>query len=300
MKTRRLKGLRDILDAADIFLLDQWSVLHNGAFAFPETLEATRFLKKASKIVGYISNSSKSAKSTERFLTAIGYEKGTHYDFSVTSGSELDRSFAENRAIFSSGPPGQSYYLFGWDNHEKLNPDFKRFRVMNLEQASFILCAGVGSDMTLQRSQAILEKAKKLEIPLVCSNPDKISLDVLGNSQMCPGAIADLYERMGGETVWFGKPYAAIYDSCAELGDFSYGAKVVAIGDSLKHDIAGGNLAGAQTILIETGAHWMDISEGASLKDADSIDDASCDSRLQDICEDLDIFPDFTMRRLRF
>jgi ribonucleotide monophosphatase NagD (HAD superfamily) len=50
---------------------------------------------------------------------------------------------------------------------------------------------------------------------------------------------------------WIGKPHAAIYHhALARLGN---PARVLCVGDSAEHDVAGGRGAGLSTLLIMTG-----------------------------------------------
>lgn len=66
-----------------------------------------------------------------------------------------------------------------------------------------------------------------------------------------PGAIAALYEELGGQVTWIGKPYPSIYQHAAKLiGDSK---RILCIGDSAEHDVAGGRNAGFATLLIMTG-----------------------------------------------
>ena len=88
------------------------------------------------------------------------------------------------------------------------------------------------------------------QLPAICCNPDKLMLTRHG-LQPAPGAIASLYEEMGGKVEWIGKPYPAIYRAALAL--IGNPERVLAIGDSAEHDVAGGRRAGASTLLVRTG-----------------------------------------------
>ena len=59
--------------------------------------------------------------------------------------------------------------------------------------------------------------------------------------EWCAGALAQLYTEMGGESLYFGKPYPPIYDLArrrlAALGLSD--ARIICIGDGIKTDIQG-------------------------------------------------------------
>ena len=58
-----------------------------------------------------------------------------------------------------------------------------------------------------------------ITLPALCCNPDKLMLTPQG-LMPAPGAIAALYEELGGTVSWIGKPYPAIYREAARrIGD---------------------------------------------------------------------------------
>ena len=54
---------------------------------------------------------------------------------------------------------------------------------------------------------------------------------------------------------WHGKPYPSVYDSCLTLLGIAERRNVLAIGDSLRTDIAGAAGAGIDSLLIAGGVH---------------------------------------------
>jgi HAD superfamily hydrolase (TIGR01459 family) len=89
-----------------------------------------------------------------------------------------------------------------------------------------------------------------LTIPAICCNPDKLMLSPTGLLP-APGALAALYEEMGGTVTWIGKPYPEIYrEAMMLIGNPEH---VLCIGDSAEHDVAGGRTAGLATLLVMTG-----------------------------------------------
>jgi ribonucleotide monophosphatase NagD (HAD superfamily) len=75
----------------------------------------------------------------------------------------------------------------------------------------------------------------------------------------CAGAIAKLYEELGGEARIAGKPYKAIYraalsEAKAVRGNFDL-ARVIAIGDGMPTDVKGAQDAGFDLLYISAGIH---------------------------------------------
>ena len=93
---------------------------------------------------------------------------------------------------------------------------------------------------------------------MICTNPDLI-VDRGNTQEYCAGSIAKLFEKIGGEVVYFGKPYKEVYDMCFNLDE-----KVLAIGDNLRTDIKGANNLNIDCIFISDGVHrneFQDVSE---------------------------------------
>ena len=84
---------------------------------------------------------------------------------------------------------------------------------------------------------------------LICTNPDLIVYR--GNKEeYCAGSVAKVFENLGGEVIYFGKPYPEIYNNCVKGRE-----KVLAIGDNLNTDIKGANNMNYDSLLIIDGIH---------------------------------------------
>jgi len=112
-----------------------------------------------------------------------------------------------------------------------------------LEQAEGVVCTGpfdAQADPEVLRPQLLLAKQNGLK--LLCANPD-IVVDRGGVRDWCAGAVAALYEEMGGESLYFGKPRPAIYDLArtrlANVGGTIDPSRILAIGDGIGTDIKG-------------------------------------------------------------
>jgi ribonucleotide monophosphatase NagD (HAD superfamily) len=96
---------------------------------------------------------------------------------------------------------------------------------------------------------------------MVCANPDLVVIHN-GRPALCAGALAQRYEELGGTVRWHGKPYRSVYDSCLERLQVRDRARLLAIGDSLRTDIAGAAGAGIDSLLIAGGIHAEEFGDG--------------------------------------
>tara|TARA_B110000196_G_C20635513_1_gene426048 strand:- start:121 stop:558 length:438 start_codon:yes stop_codon:yes gene_type:complete len=103
----------------------------------------------------------------------------------------------------------------------------------------------------------ILSIAKKNNIPFICANPDFDTVESNSNELIfCLGTIAELYQNLGGKVFYLGKPSIEIYKETLNTINFSDNTKILAIGDSLHHDIKGAINFGIDSLLItSTGIH---------------------------------------------
>lgn len=253
-----LQRLSQISDRFDHVLLDQWGVLHDGQAVFPDAVQAMAALRRAGKRVLVLSNSGKRAAANARRLESLGLARGA-YDGLVTSGEacwELLRR--RDRAPFSG--LGRRCLLATRGGDRSIVEGLGLCPVEDGRRADFILMAGLDSaaaDPASWRSR-LAEPARR-GVRMICANPDLTMIEPEG-LRPGPGRIARLYEELGGPVTYVGKPHAPIYEVClAMLGDPDPG-RVLAVGDSLDHDIQGGAGMGMPTVLVTSGVHGPDFA----------------------------------------
>ena len=76
----------------------------------------------------------------------------------------------------------------------------------------------------------------------------------------CGGALAQLYESLGGRAIMAGKPYAPIYEmalaeAATHLGRPVDPARVLCVGDGLPTDVRGANARGLDVLFVANGIH---------------------------------------------
>ena len=91
---------------------------------------------------------------------------------------------------------------------------------------------------------------------MICTNPDLI-VDRGEIREYCAGSVAKIFEEIGGNVEYFGKPYSNVYNLAAKIEN----KKVLCIGDNLNTDIRGANLQKFSSLLISNGIHRNEIKK---------------------------------------
>jgi HAD superfamily hydrolase (TIGR01459 family) len=132
----------------------------------------------------------------------------------------------------------------------------------NMARANFILNTGVESaNDRVEDFEDALREAAARHLPMVCANPDLVVLH-RGKMEICAGSIAQYYEELGGKVHYFGKPHAPIYSDCFGLLKVNDRRRILAVGDSLRTDIAGANAAGIDGLWVLGGIHQEELTGG--------------------------------------
>jgi ribonucleotide monophosphatase NagD (HAD superfamily) len=97
---------------------------------------------------------------------------------------------------------------------------------------------------------------------MICANPDIV---VQRGDKMiyCAGALAALYETLGGRVLMAGKPHAPIYAAAYAEAERLAGRPLskdtmLAIGDGLPTDVKGAANEGLPVLFIASGIHAAD------------------------------------------
>ena len=231
---RRITGLHEIASRFDGMLIDQFGVIHDGQALYPGTLPVLSELKRLGIPVAVMTNSGKRAEVNRRRLVKMGVPR-EHFVDAVSSG-EVAFTTLTARKAFLIGKDGEDY---GFDGIAF---------VSDPRDAEIILILGSNAPKTSLGDYGRLLSG--LNLPAICCNPDKLMLTPQG-LMPAPGAIAALYEEMGGPVTWIGKPYPQIYREAARL--IGNPSRILCIGDSAEHDVAGGRNAGFSTLLVLQG-----------------------------------------------
>jgi HAD superfamily hydrolase (TIGR01459 family) len=145
-----------------------------------------------------------------------------------------------------------------------------------LEQADYIICTGLLDDETesAEDYRSMMLSARERNLPLICANPD-IVVERGDRLIYCAGAIAELYSELGGEVIFYGKPHRPIYEQAMALAAERRGkaiqtTRVLAIGDSVRTDLAGAHGFGIDCLFVTRGIHSEEF-EGIDQLDPASV-----------------------------
>ena len=97
-----------------------------------------------------------------------------------------------------------------------------------------------------------LERWAARDVHMHCLNPDRLVIRG-GVPEACAGAIADLYQGLGGRVTWYGKPHPAIYAHALHRAGDPPKDEVLAVGDGLQTDILGAARQGFDTVFVSGG-----------------------------------------------
>jgi HAD superfamily hydrolase (TIGR01459 family) len=245
-----------------VWFSDIWGVVHNGVSPFEEACAALAQHRKNGGIVILVTNAPRPSSDVRAQLGEIGVRTDA-YDRVVTSGDVTRTLMLEHGGgkVFHIGTPRELTIFEGLD--------VKR---VGMKEAHAILCSGLVNDTveTPEDYVGLLTELRKLDLPMICANPDKIVRK--GDRLLyCGGAIAEKYSDMGGFVYMAGKPYAPIYElamgeAAALLGRALQKKDVLAIGDGPETDIRGAADFGLDVVLIADGV--TDASAGLEATEA--------------------------------
>jgi HAD superfamily hydrolase (TIGR01459 family) len=263
---RFAERLRDLVDGVDVLLSDIWGVVHNGLVSFPAACEALHSFRKQGGTVILITNAPRPADSVQRQIRKLGVADDV-YDAIVSSG-DLTRHFVADH-------PGRKVFWLGPDKHDSIHRGLDP-ELVPLEQADYIVCTGLIDDETesAEDYRGMMMQARERKLTLICANPD-IVVERGDRLIYCAGAIAELYRELGGEVIFYGKPHRPIYERAMQLaGERRGGAidprRVLAIGDSVRTDLAGAHGFGIDMLFVTRGIHAEDF-EGIDQLDPASV-----------------------------
>ena len=258
-KILTISGLKEIYQEYDFFIFDQWGVMHDGNNSYRKAIDCIYKLNSKKKKISIISNSSKRKYSTLLNLSKLGFNPAYFHEV-LTSGEMIWQSLI-NKDHDLIKNLGKRYFHI----HNEEKKDSKLFlegldkytEVTKINDADFILgCTPFAKNKVIDYFP-ILDVAIKKNLTFICVNPDFDTYDNFSKKlSFCMGTISALYENMGGEVFTLGKPNVEIYYETIKKIINIDKSKILAIGDSIHHDIQGAKNFGIDSLLItSTGIH---------------------------------------------
>ena len=250
-KPAAIGGLSELSDRYDVLLCDVWGVIHNGRESFPAACNAlSKFRAEVGPVI-LISNAPRPSPPIVEQLASLDVPS-TAWTRLVTSG-DATRDLLGPRApgpVWAIGPERDAILYDG------LGLDFG-----TPDTASFISVTGPYDDENDEpgdyRDRFV--SCVTRGVPLICANPD-IVVQRGDKLIYCGGALAQLYESLGGQVIMAGKPYAPIYEmalaaAAEHLGRSPDSRRVLCVGDGLPTDIRGANARGLDVLFVANGIH---------------------------------------------
>jgi HAD superfamily hydrolase (TIGR01459 family) len=250
-------GFASMAPAYDAVLCDVWGVVHNGLTAFRLASDALIRFRSQGGTSLLISNAPRPGAGVIGMLDRLGVPRSA-YDDIITSG-DITREFVTSRPdarVFHVGP-------------ERDKPIFNGLAVAfgPIDRADYVICTGLFDDEreTPEDYRPMLEAMRRRALLMLCANPDLV-VERGDRLVYCAGAVAELYERMGGEVLYTGKPHRPIYEAAlrkiaALRGRPTEPSRVIAIGDSVRTDLAGAAALGMDSLFIMRGIHAEELGE---------------------------------------
>jgi len=255
-------SVQDIGKGYRAWFVDIWGVMHNGRTAFPEASAATRAFRDQGGVVVLLSNSPRPSPAVQEQLREFGVPDGA-YDATVTSGDLTRHELGKHAGarVFHLGPERDRAIFAGLD-----------IALTGPEEAELVVCSGPFNDdvETPDDYTGLLGALAARGLLMICANPDHM-VERGHRLVYCAGALAAVYETFGGKVIYAGKPHVPVYELALETagrlaGETLDRARVLAIGDGLKTDIAGAGSFGIDAVFVASGLHAP--GEGGEALDA--------------------------------
>tara|TARA_X000000368_G_scaffold407127_1_gene386208 strand:- start:672 stop:1544 length:873 start_codon:yes stop_codon:yes gene_type:complete len=265
--TKIINGIIDIIDLYDVFIIDQWGVMHDGNYGYNHAIKLIDKLIEEKKKLIIISNSSKRKESSVDRLKSLGFNKKDFLEV-MTSGEMIWQELYHSISNYEIQQKN-CFHIYDDSKEDGLNfrIGLKRIKfVSNIKDSNFILACTPFKNTEPIDYIPILKEAVELNLIMFCANPDFVTIEKNNNkNNFVMGTIANLYENMGGKVIILGKPSKKIYlESLKKIKNLDI-SKIVAIGDSLDHDVLGAANFGIDSVLISSGIHSALFKKGLQI-----------------------------------
>lgn len=249
--TRLIGSLAEVSQGYDTLYCDLWGCLHNGHRPYPDAVAALVGFREAGGRVVLLTNAPRPSRFVVATLDRMGVPREA-WDLVVSSGDAAQAALAAGdvgRKVWHLGPAKDMGFFD--------LPGGQTVELVSLEEAEGIVCTGPFNEYveTPEDYRARLTDARDRGLPLLCTNPDLI-VDFGDRRIYCAGALAGLYDDLGGRSLYFGKPHAPIYDLAgAEVRALTGGeqGRILAIGDGVGTDIKGAAAQGIDALFVTGG-----------------------------------------------
>ena len=251
MNARDVDGFEAIVDAFDALVIDQFGVLHDGAHAYAEAAPCLERLHVAGKRMAVLSNSGRRARRNAELLARLGLPLGA-LDAVITSGEVAWQALRARADSFHRGL-GRRCVLIAADGDADFIDGLELEAVPAVADAEFVLAVTTGASRDIVAElEPMLRAGVARGLPLLCANNDVVR--PAGRELVpAPGALAKRYLELGGKVHSYGKPLRSFFEHCLAALGGPAPERVLMVGDSLEHDMAGARDAGIGSVFIRGG-----------------------------------------------
>lgn len=257
-----LKRAGDLLARYDVLISDVWGVVHDGLWALEPACEALMAYRERGGTVVLLSNAPGPSQQVANLLDAKRVPREA-WDRLVTSGDVT-------RALIAQSHHKRAYHI-GWQSDRAVF-DGLDVTLVDEDKADIVVATELNDyrTETPEQYRPQLERFARRGLPFICGNPDLV-VHVGEDLLPCAGALATIYEELGGSVAWAGKPYRPAYDlALAAAADARGGrsvepGKVLVIGDAVRTDLAGARLMGFDSLFIAGGIHRDETMRGGEV-----------------------------------
>ncbi|HEY7004916.1 MAG TPA: TIGR01459 family HAD-type hydrolase [Sphingomicrobium sp.] len=227
-----------------LILCDVWGVVHNGVELYPGAAARLRQWRDEGRCVVLLTNAPRTEQAVEQQLGRIGLSSDC-WDAIATSGEAGIAALKEIGAkVGFIGTAGDRAVL-----------ESRNVRIADDDEFTELACTGIREgEADPLGYRAELERLADRDVHMHCLNPDRLVVRG-GVPEACAGAIADLYQMLGGRVTWYGKPFPAIYEHALRRAGDPPKDEVLAVGDGLQTDVLGAARMGFDTIFVSGGIH---------------------------------------------
>ena len=159
-----IRGIKDIAKDYDIFILDQWGVMHDGHKGYDDSIDCIKQLINKKKILTIISNSSKRKEKTLVRLPQMGFNP-IFFNEVMTSGEMIWKSLMNKNFSQTKNLGKNCFHIFD-DSQEDAKFILEGLRgfncVQDIEKADFILGCTPFKNKNIIDYFPILNVAKKI------------------------------------------------------------------------------------------------------------------------------------------
>ena len=245
-------GLRAVFNNYDLFFIDLWGVVHNGIHLHIEAVKVLSKLLEFEKEFILLTNAPRPNKNVENFLEKMGLNQKIREK--VFTSGEAALNFLKEKHL------NDSFYHIGPSRDFGLFVDIKKNKTQDIIKSDYLLCTGLYDEEVKDLNYYKKLLAKFTSKEMICTNPDLV-VDRGEKREYCAGAVAEVFENLGGKVIYFGKPYSQVYIQSIK----SKKKNIIAIGDNLRTDMRGAVNMNYDSLLITEGIHKNEI-QNAGIK----------------------------------